>query len=545
VGLWLADLRHARPRRRSDIVAAVAAGAVGVGLALLLVYGAPGGAAHVREATVLRGELDAQLAAIAKEVERLRRAGDAAGAGRLEAELAEFRRRAERSAEAAAADGDAGPELHMVGLYRATDYKPGPEAGSNQPPDPPQGTAVVQVTVTDRPVQLALCANDPVKWELRLAPGVRVHRVILGGRGEQTVTGVPAGVPVSNFWGTGGGTTFRFFAYQRDSAAFANARANLRLLTRLPVKTFQGRYLYGGEPFLIGPPNRAWETQRLVSDLRPLYLRATAFETSRARAALESLRFKALWMTSQGRIGPPTQVSLAEFDVAGPIRSTMQPLTGSITGAALDPKTNAWYAVRGGVQPGLLHPVSNRFTAFATSGPADATFAVPGIAFDPGRRRLAMVCQNSNIGAELRLYTPDDGKRLARRPLGTFPGYESLTWSEADGCYYALGQSYDHGGRPQAITRISPDGVAEWRIPVTEPLTDNVRRGPAFPPQIAAAGPYLALLTAPLPDPNDPDAPEQPRCVLLDPKTMKVLYAGPISPHDAPPVPSGAPTVAN
>jgi hypothetical protein len=153
------------------------------------------------------------------------------------------------------------------------------------------------------------------------------------------------------------------------------------------------------------------------------------------------------------------------------------------------------------------------------------------------------VCQNPNTGAELRLYTPDDGKRLARQTLGTFPGYESLTWSEADDCYYALGQSYDYGGRPQAITRISADGVAEWRIPVPERLMDNMRRGPSFPPQIAAAGPYLALLTAPLPDPDEPEAPERQRCVLIDPKTMAVVYSGPIAPHEAPAA-SSAPTTS-
>jgi hypothetical protein len=533
VGLWLADLRRTRPRRRTVFASAVASGAVGVALALLLLHDAPRGAPRLREATMLRAELDSQFAAIAKEVERLRHAGEAAGADQLEGELAAFRRRAGGSAEGAAADAHAVPELHMVGLYRATDYRPGAEAGSNQPPEPPQGTATVEVTVADRPVQLALCANDPVKWDLRLAAGARVQRVILGGRGQQVVTGLPAGVPVMNVWGSGGGTNVRFFAYQRDTAAFAIARANLRGLTTLPVTTFQGRYLYGGEPLVVGPPNPAWETQRILSDLRPLYRRATAFERTQARAALGSLRFNALWMTSQGGIGPPTHVSLAEFDVAGPIRSTMQPLTGHITGAALDPKSNAWYAVLGTLRPGLLHPASKRFTPFAMTDHATTAIAVAGIAFDPGRRRLAMVCQNSKIGAELRLYTPDDGKRLARQPLGAFPGYESLTWSEADDCYYALGQCYGpYGGRAQAITRISADGVTEWRIPVTERLTDPVRRGPAFPPQVAAAGPYVALLTAPLPDPEDPHAPEQPRCVLVDPKTMKVLYNGAIAPHD-------------
>jgi hypothetical protein len=399
-------------------------------------------------------------------------------------------------------------------------------------------TAAVEVTATDHPVVLALCAYDPVKWDVRLAAGVRLQQVLLGGHYEQQVTGLPGDVPVRKL---SGNAMVGFFAYQRDSAAFATAQANLRRLTRLPVKTFQGRYAYAGEPFVIGPPNGAWETQRILSDLRPVYLRATAFERAHARAALGSLRFRALWMASERRIGPPTGTSLAEFDVAGPIRSSIQPLTAPVTGAALDPKSNAWYAVRGGRQAGLLHPVSKRFTAFATSGPEDTAFALPGIAFDPGRRRVAVVFQNPNIGAEIRVYTPDDGKRLARLVLGTFPGYESLTWSEADDCYYALGQSYDYGGRPQAITRISPDGVVQWRIPVTERLMDNVRRGPSFPPQIVAAGPYLALLTAPLPDPDDPDAPEQPRCVLIDPKTMKVVYTGPMAPHDAAPAPSTAP----
>src|SRR6185436_5664360 len=90
----LADIRRARPRRRTVATGAAIAVALVVGMGLLLRRGPTFDAARVGELTALRQDLNARLDAIDREVERLRRTGDAAGADRMGAELAAFRLRA-------------------------------------------------------------------------------------------------------------------------------------------------------------------------------------------------------------------------------------------------------------------------------------------------------------------------------------------------------------------------------------------------------------------------------------------------------------------
>lgn len=73
-----------------------------------------------------------------------------------------------------------------------------------------------------------------------------------------------------------------------------------------------------------------------------------------------------------------------------------------------------------------------------------------------------------------------------------------------------------------SVTRLSPDGVPEWQVPIPERVGTQI----LGPPQLAAAGRYLAILTPPIPDPLDPDAPLAARCVLFDPWSRSVVYSG-------------------
>src|SRR6516225_6182005 len=74
--------------------------------------------------------------------------------------------------------------MHVIGLY-------GPKGltKSNKRVD-------VEVQPTARPVVLVLTSYYTVDWNVKLADGVRVKQIILGGANEQTIEGVPAGVPV-------------------------------------------------------------------------------------------------------------------------------------------------------------------------------------------------------------------------------------------------------------------------------------------------------------------------------------------------------------
>ena len=128
-------------------------------------------------------------------------------------------------------------------------------------------------------------------------------------------------------------------------------------------------------------------------------------------------------------------------------------------------------------------------------------------------------------------YYPDDDHWSYAGLIGRDNGYASATYSEQDDCFYALGSSGPDGYIRMAIVRFTPDGKAEWRIPVSEQIFQPGQNPPTGPPQIAAAGSYVAILTPPMPDPLDAEAPAQPRCVLMDPKTDTVLYSGPMAPH--------------
>ena len=256
-------------------------------------------------------------------------------------------------------------------------------------------------------------------------------------------------------------------------------------------------------------PTRAWETQRLLADLRPLYLRATELDRAQAHKALKSIRFtrrcgKPLTGTAGRRGGRRSRSSTSTARSA----RRCEPVASRITGAALDPSSNTWYAVGGNSQLGRLDPASMRFVG----AEGECVWHETVVA---GRRRRVRPGPPAPGGGEPERQRRRGGGALhARRRQAPgasharrVPGYESLTWSEADDCYYALGQSYDAGGRAQAITRIGADGAVEWRDSRDRRLIDASQRGPAWPPQIAAAGPYLALVTAPLPDPLNPGAP--------------------------------------
>jgi hypothetical protein len=56
------------------------------------------------------------------------------------------------------------------------------------------GSATVTVNRTGRPMILHLSSSLPVQWRLKVAPGVKLLRVVASAAARPTVLGVPAGV---------------------------------------------------------------------------------------------------------------------------------------------------------------------------------------------------------------------------------------------------------------------------------------------------------------------------------------------------------------
>jgi hypothetical protein len=476
----------------------------------------------------MRRELDARLATIGRRVARLRAAGDLAGAERLAAELDRLRRLA---GGALPPPGDE-PQLHVVAVDRAQWA--------------PDSKANVVVSDTGHPIVLALQGNGGFTWRLRVAPGARVAKVIVVGETDQPVEGVPPGALVEPYApGDPNDRLMPAAGADPDTLRF-NARVLLRR-TGLRPRTYQVGGQYVIRPFDVGPKSPQWCVQSALAEAWPAYVQAAKEEREAARARMASLRFAAPWRRGLYRASPfeplrPVDASypytpesmewcVAEFDVDGPIESTIRPVEGADPmNPTWPPGTPTYYHAGGGANElGVFDRERKEILRIQTTGgalPGGANLThVGATALDPRRRRLMVVERDNGY---LYPYSLETGWMQGARRIGDQPGRRSITHSSHDDCYYALGPALASDGlRATGITRIDPDGTPRWQIPVAERvcrLLDAVG-------DIHAVDQYLVILTPPLPDPLAPDAPEQPRCVVFDPATNTVLYSGPMAPH--------------
>ena len=108
---------------------------------------------------------------------------------------------------------------------------------------------VVKIDVSDatRPMVLALSAYNKVHWQVKVAPGVDIRKVILGGYHAQRVSGLPE-------------TTIEAYTYEsspcpkcfQKSEHFYSYEApspKLRAIAGIEITSFQGKY--SGESFSI------------------------------------------------------------------------------------------------------------------------------------------------------------------------------------------------------------------------------------------------------------------------------------------------------
>jgi len=91
------------------------------------------------------------------------------------------------------------PELHVIAVQKGEIANASPsvqQPGRLRRERHPQGVVDVYVDHKGAPIILAVVAYEPVKWNIRVEPGVSLKRVIVGGYYEQKLVGVPAGTKV-------------------------------------------------------------------------------------------------------------------------------------------------------------------------------------------------------------------------------------------------------------------------------------------------------------------------------------------------------------
>ncbi|MCC9599554.1 tetratricopeptide repeat protein [Stieleria sp. JC731] len=132
-----------------------------------------------------------------------------------------------------------GCKLHVVGIYMP----------KNRGVD---DRVLVQVEKTQDPIVLVMTGYFGTRWNLQVADGAKLKKVIIAGYYEHFVEGVPVGVPVetyTHFPVAQGEDKPHFWAFSWNSIEGQTMRERLRELTGLPIATFQGEYL--GTKFVV------------------------------------------------------------------------------------------------------------------------------------------------------------------------------------------------------------------------------------------------------------------------------------------------------
>lgn len=415
---------------------------------------------------------------------------------------------------------------------------------------------------------LVLCAYEPVRWDLKVAAGVKLQRVLLGGYHDQQLPDAPAGVPVDRYVyddhlppGPDRPVQY-FYAFRqepgdRDYGRTADA---VRTLTGRPVATFQGAASYGGRPVVVGRQSADWVAQQLLPDVRPVYEAVAERERAAARRRFAAVRFRAVWETPAG---PFDRFAMAaEFSPFGPLKPTRVPLPSRTFAAAADPTTGDVYVLgepgpggNGGL--GRVDGATERLVAIpaAAGGPIRLPVGPQwssGLALDTCRGRLVLpgMAQGQLVAYTLATKT---WAVLAAHPNTEFA---AICYAPDQDCFYAVAGTWPIQQRGVGVVRIdAATGALLTPTAITTVpawagrFAGGMGRGPI---QLASAGGLLADVVPP-PDVAHARAaaaanaggttvPAGPTCHLLDPATGKTLYSGLMEPQSVgvPAVPSAA-----
>jgi beta-lactamase regulating signal transducer with metallopeptidase domain/predicted esterase len=187
-------------------------------------------------------------------------------------------------------------EMHVIGVYQ------GRKVAGNE-----NGRVNVEVRPTAKPVVLVLTSYFSVDWQIELARGARIKKVIASGYNEQEIKGLPPGVPIENrsYFPVDGSRRKNgwFWASGWNGPQWRELVRRLNALTGLPVASFQGAD--DGDSFIVdGNEGRSFGQDRL--DLHPRAEPAT--QNLLAASADADLHVVGIYHTDQQKRGGAVDV---------------------------------------------------------------------------------------------------------------------------------------------------------------------------------------------------------------------------------------------
>ncbi len=340
------------------------------------------------------------------------------------------------------------PELHAVCVGRA------------------HGT-VVQVTYQAAPIVLVLCGHETAEWTLRVAPGVRLQKVIVGGQARQRVEGLPDRVPIESYTIVEQSpNAFQLGASDANEES-EQAFEVLERITGLRPTTFQAMPMRPRGPLIVGPEGAGWCAKLNERALADLVDDLPAPRNAR-RERLERVEFPALWTTAVAgqqfgimRGGPQASLEWATFTPRGPLGDTLVSLPGDLEQVAVDPRGPVFYGVRGN-EVLRVDPASGQAEALVVDAGVPALNPPLAIALDTKRRRLVVSSSHQScwLGYDLEQKT---WSLLGR------PGNQifALTYAPSEDAFYAFTEN--HGPFGSGCVKYNPFGAQLARYDMAQP----------------------------------------------------------------------------
>jgi hypothetical protein len=384
-------------------------------------------------------------------------------------------------------------ELHVVGLYEGATKTDGQIHGPR---------AVVTVDRPKKLVTLVLTSYSALTWEVQLAPGSALDKVILGGYERQAIKGIPETTEVVHGYRAGGNVQLGY-CYRLDSANFRALVQQLSKLSELEVSSFQGSYRY------------APETPIFVNDTQddPRLLRNYPQPIPAAQVA--KVEFKALRFAADP-LRPFAQADWGDFTLSGSDDASFKPLPAGVKRLTFDPQGKRHYGIAGNdfVEVDPLQLTTKKLDPGPDlpriSRPADVTF-------DTRRKRLLVA------GEYLYAFEPATGlwSVLAERPEAAAIAYHASLDR-----LFAISFRYAGDGHLPCLCEFNAHGALLKQSDLTGPLVPGSlgeRIGfDQTPAQLVSAGDHLVLLISAQAGRGEVPVAPVAYCYLVDPATAKV-----------------------
>jgi len=438
-------------------------------------------------------QVNARMARIQTEVDRLRAAGMFAAADDMSRKLAHFH--GELGGIEPSLVG--GPELDAVGMYTANGDMP-----------------IVEVHPSDRPIVLALGAYELVHWQLQIFPGANLQKVIVSGYdGVAMPSGVPAGVPVelSSYPLSSTGNYFYFFS--KGETSFSNAAKVMYQKSGLPPTSMQALHAYLGQHFAVGAGDE-WKAERVLSEMQPLYKEATAFQLAQDRTAADAYRFTGLFHTYRAD-GTWQSTQIAQMTPLKAV-NVLNPQVDYFD-LGVDPRGATTYY---GYHPGhtLVRFDANSGQETALPAYSGAAGVIVALTFDTKRNRLAVATTGADSANGFLFFNPDAGTWQRSALSNSFSQVESLTYSLANDAFFAVENGANGAVK---LDRFDAGTLVKTQIALSQYVNCGLDRC-----QLAASGDRLVLIAPPAVDVYDPLSAPLQHSYLIDPANGNVTILG-------------------